>query len=660
MSNVAEPNEPSPDEGERQEEAASAATKESPDPRASRATSRLLRRRARTLFLRRWSGRALCIVPAIAILVLDLTKRTPRLRSFDQRELTFYLLSFLLSMAFWGSIAIVAASRRGRSRWLARTLLVLGAIFAVGAQVYTYDRYQAYLDHRAVLVGTQMMPSVGQQLWFDRYTLAKALLPPIALALLLPMFMKRLAPARKMVVGAAWDTAVTALLFSLFLSPERGADQGTLPDIMYFSSMGQLARARWDHNETVERVHPGARTPIPVPPLEAHPKKPRNVIMIVTESVRAVSTCIGYDPDCKYTPFSNKELPDRMPLRQMRAMDSTTAISLSVMWSGLPPTETREAMHSAPLLWEYAKAAGIDRAYFTSQNLLFGNSGTWLEGTPIAHEVSATQLEENPTYEMGADDGKLADYTIEHMKDLHEPFLSVVHFSNTHFPYKVDPAHTPFETQAEAEGKEVSLVYKYQDSIYLQDIALGRLLAALKKLPNADHNVIVFVSDHGEQLWEHGGGGHTFSMWDVEIKIPAWIYAPPGALTDEERKNIVDAADRPLLSLDIFPTVMDLMGLWDAPGVQPFKAKAKGESLLRGGSPERATEITNCSTLWACAFKNWGAIKGSRKLIAHQADTQWNCLDTSIDPDEQHALDLEACSDLLPLAEGQPGVRPWR
>ena len=647
MSNVVEPSERS-QEGQPK-----------PQPRAAGTIARFLRRRDRNRFLRRWSARALCVVPAFAILAVDLQRRSHRLSAFDRRELTFYVLSLLLSLAFWGAITVVAASRKVPSRWLARGLLVVGSILAVGAQIYTYDRYQAYLDHRAVLVGTQMLPSVGQQLWFDRATVARSLLPPIALALLLPLFMKRLAPARTMVVGAAWDTAVTALLFSMFLSPERGADQGTLPDVMYFSSMGQLARARWDHNETVERVHPGPRTPLPVPKLVAAPKKPRNVIMVVTESVRAMSVCNAYDPECKYTPFSNAEMPDRIPLNQMRAMDSTTAISLSVMWSGLPPTETRQAMHSAPLLWEYANAAGIDRGYFTSQNLLFGNSGTWLEGTPIAHEVSATQLEANPTYEMGADDGKLADYVIAHMKDLKEPYVSVIHFSNTHFPYKVEPEHMPFTAAAEAAGQPEALVNRYQDSIYLQDIAFARMLKALKALPEADRNVIFFVSDHGEQLWEHGGGGHTFSMFDVEIRIPAWIYAPPGSLTDEERKNLIAQVDRPLLSHDVFPTLMDLMGLWDAPQIAEFRAKMPGESLLRGGSPARAIEITNCSTLWACAFKNWGAIKGSRKLIGHQAETDWNCFDTATDPDEQQNLGKEACTDLLPLAEGQPGVRPW-
>ena len=41
----------------------------------------------------------------------------------------------------------------------------------------------------------------------------------------------------------------------------------------------------------------------------------------------------------------------------MRALDSTTAASLAVLWSGLPPSAPRKALHTAPLLWEYAHAA---------------------------------------------------------------------------------------------------------------------------------------------------------------------------------------------------------------------------------------------------------------------------------------------------------------
>jgi hypothetical protein len=77
--------------------------------------------------------------------------------------------------------------------------------------------------------------------------------------------------------------------------------------------------------------------------------------------VVAASACVAYDRDCRHTPFSNEAAPARLPLMQMRSVDSTTAISLGVLWSGIAPESGREALHSAPLVWEYA-AAGVERS----------------------------------------------------------------------------------------------------------------------------------------------------------------------------------------------------------------------------------------------------------------------------------------------------------
>src|SRR5260221_2561173 len=136
----------------------------------------------------------------------------------------------------------------------------------------------------------------------------------------------------------------------------------------------------------------------------------------------------------------------------MRALDSTTAASLAVLWSGLPPTAPRADLHRAPLLWEYARAAGFDTAYWTSQNLLFANAGTWLEGVPLSRMVSATDLDANPTYEIGADDAKLVDVVVADLPRLQAPFVGVVHLSNTHFPYVIDDADAPFQPQSGAFG----------------------------------------------------------------------------------------------------------------------------------------------------------------------------------------------------------------
>lgn len=630
-------------------------------PSEPRAPGRMSRRRAARL--RRWLGRALLVVPTLGVLAVDLSRRHPRLAAFETPDLVFYALSVVVGLVLWSSLVGVASRSRGVARWPVRVLLVVVALLAVGGQIYTFQRYQAYVNHRAVLVGTSFLPSIGQQLWFDRWTFARALLPCFVLAIAIPIAAGKLAPMRSRSRGwLCLDLAVVALLVGAFVSPERGAEQGQPPDVMYVSAMGQLARARWDHNETVERVHPGPRTPIPVPPLTPKPSRPRNVVMLITESVRAQSVCLTYSEDCKTTPFSNKAAKDRIALTQMRALDSTTAISLAIMWTGLLPTEHRQELHTAPILWEYTKAAGLESAYYTSQNLLFGNSGTWLEGAPWTRHVSATMLDPSATYETGSDDGELVDYALADIGKLKEPYVAVVHLSNTHFPYKIDLQDMPFTPQEEATGPgwENEILNRYQDSIYMQDKAVGRFFESMKKRPEADRTVILYVSDHGEQMREKGAVGHTGTLYDPEIRIPFWVVAPKGTLTADEESKLRSLETTPLTSLDVFPTVLDLAGLWDDPGIARFKERIPGKSLLRGGSePNQAIVMTNCSELFACAFKNWGAIKGTKKLIAHQGDRAWNCFDVASDPREEKNLDLQECGELLPLTEQVGGGRPF-
>ena len=81
----------------------------------------------------------------------------------------------------------------------------------------------------------------------------------------------------------------------------------------------------------------------------AKPAVPRNVLFILTESVRADCGCPHPGERCANMPFSDRAAPERQPLRQMRASSTTTAIELAVLWSGLPPYAGREALHRAPV-----------------------------------------------------------------------------------------------------------------------------------------------------------------------------------------------------------------------------------------------------------------------------------------------------------------------
>jgi glucan phosphoethanolaminetransferase (alkaline phosphatase superfamily) len=616
--------------------------------------------------LRRRLARALILLPTLAIFLGDVIRRPTQVAHFGLRGFVFYGLCVVVSFVLWGSLVTVAA-RRGGSRTMrivAWTLLVAAALFALGAQGYTFARYMAYIDHQAVLVGTSMMPSIGQQLWSDRFTVAQSVVPPVLVALVLPFVVRGLASARRRSTKIALDLGVVALLLALFVSPSRGAEQGQPPDVMYISAMGQLARAKWDHNETVDRIHPGHRTPVEVPPLTAKPPVRRNVLFVLTESVRSMSVCLDYDDkNCLYTPFSNAAAPKRIALRQMRAVDSTTAISLSVMWTGYAPDESRGTLHTVPLLWEYLHSARLDSGYWTSQNMLFGNAGAWLEGIPATRRVSATQLEPEPGLDVGADDGKLVDYVSNDLASLREPYFGVVHLSNTHFPYKVDHAYAPFlpEEEATGPGYETELRNRYQDAVYLQDRATGRLLEAVRGRPEGDRTIIVYLSDHGEQLREKGAAGHTGTLYEEEIRIPFWIDAPPGTLTADEEQKLRALVDTPVTIYDVLPTMLDLMGLLDEPRIASFRSHMPGQSLLRGGTPaDHPVFMTNCTELWACAFKNWGAMRGSQKLIANQGDHTWNCFDLEHDPQELHPLPPEACGDLVSVAETRGRGRPFR
>ncbi len=64
-----------------------------------------------------------------------------------------------------------------------------------------------------------------------------------------------------------------------------------------------------------------------------------------------------------------------------------------------------------------------------------------------------------------------------------------------------------------------------------------------------------------------------------------------------------------------------------------------------------ALDLTNCSGIWGCAFRNWGLMRGARKLEAREWDNRWHCYDVLADPHEEHDLGPEGCGD-LPAARG--------
>jgi glucan phosphoethanolaminetransferase (alkaline phosphatase superfamily) len=385
-------------------------------------------------------------------------------------------------------------------------------------------------------------------------------------------------------------------------------------------------------------------------------------LFIILESVRADSACVTYDPECNRTGTTNRLLPGRYPLTEMRALDSSTAISLAVLWAGVGPNESREVLHTWPLIFDYARAAGYDTAFWTSQNMMFGNSRLWAKNLGVSKFCSATDLDPTSDLDMGAPEGLLATRVSAQIQQLSEPFLAVVQLSNVHYPYLVDPrGPQPFQpaTTSKAPDENGSFKNHYQNSIYQQDLHVASIIRDLRLSERGARTVILYTSDHAEAFREHGQMGHTFSVHEEEIRVPAWIDAPPDTLSESEARALTSKRDAFTFHVDIAPTIIDLLGVWDAPALNRFKTKMLGNSLLRPGLTERALPMTNCAGVWSCAFENWGLMQKSQKLIAREWDTAYKCFDVATDPNEQSDLGPEACGPLLGLAQstfqGLPG-----
>jgi arylsulfatase A-like enzyme len=173
------------------------------------------------------------------------------------------------------------------------------------------------------------------------------------------------------------------------------------------------------------------------------------------------------------------------------------------------------------------------------------------------------------------------------------------------------------------------------------------MIEKLRSTAAGQRTVIVYTSDHGEAFREHNQMGHTFSVFDEEIHVPAWIDGPPGTLSDEERSNLRAKSRKYVFHADLAPTVLDLMGVWNDPHIQGFRKRMLGTSLLGEALTERPLPMTNCAGVWSCAFENWGYMQRNMKLAARSWNAGWECYDLDRDAFEQHNLGADRCGPLL-------------
>jgi iduronate 2-sulfatase len=117
----------------------------------------------------------------------------------------------------------------------------------------------------------------------------------------------------------------------------------------------------------------------------------------------------------------------------------------------------------------------------------------------------------------------------------------------------------PLDEQREA-------IRAYYASISFMDAQVGRLLDALDRLGLAENTIVVFMSDHGYHLGDHGGLWMKQSLFERSTRTPLIVAGANVVTRGAVSRRVVEL-------IDLYPTLTDLAGL-------PRVSTVEGRSLV--------------------------------------------------------------------------------
>jgi len=143
-------------------------------------------------------------------------------------------------------------------------------------------------------------------------------------------------------------------------------------------------------------------------------------------------------------------------------------------------------------------------------------------------------------------------------------------------------------------GKKKEIIQAYYATISFMDDQVGKVIAALKEQDLYDNTIIVFTSDHGYALGEHGMWQKK-SLYEKITKVPLMV-KPVGNIPNGTRENnIVEL-------LDIYPTLTEATGTTPPDyldGISLFKSKSDRVATSMIGRVEKGKpflrDAINCN-----------------------------------------------------------------
>lgn len=147
----------------------------------------------------------------------------------------------------------------------------------------------------------------------------------------------------------------------------------------------------------------------------------------------------------------------------------------------------------------------------------------------------------------------------------------------------------------------------YDGEVREFDRRFGDFLAFLRRSGLYDRAMIILLSDHGEEFFEHGSWAHGTDLFNRQVRVPLLVKFPGGRFAGQ-------SVERPVSLTDVLPTVLDDQGLELPPAL-------RGRSLLaelRGAPRPRPVLCTNLDGRnWSRIPPQAAWIEDGFKLVGH-------------------------------------------
>ena len=185
------------------------------------------------------------------------------------------------------------------------------------------------------------------------------------------------------------------------------------------------------------------------------------------------------------------------------------------------------------------------------------------------------------------------------------------------------PGHFAGDGMSEADHRWLRAAYWAMCEVI--DRQVGRVLAALQETDQRENTLVIFMSDHGEMLGDHGLYLKGPFFYDPAVQVPL-ILSWPGVIPAARHDGLVEL-------VDLVPTLLDAADLPAQPGVQ---GRSFWEGLRAGAVPSRPDVYSEyCNASFPPRSFVTMLRTERRKLVAHHGTGTGELYDLDRDPGER-------------------------